>query len=152
MSARNLPHAWSELVYPGEANVKVQHRVMRGDGTTRLLLDIYSSATFRSLFWTAPQQGRPTRWKTFNFKIEQIASSKLASPKQSQLSQRLVSMRLTEHENKRDDKELVAVIVTDMQDPVTPVLNAALGGEGLHEASRAIARLSEVVDVSAPVI
>ena len=42
------------------------------------------------------------------------------------------SMRRAEHENEGDNEELIALIVADAQDPVTPILKAALVGEGLH--------------------
>src|SRR6516165_5061120 len=46
----------------------------------------------------------------------------------------------------------IASVVTDMQDPVTPVLKAALAGEELHDAGRVIARLSRIVDHGAAAI
>src|ERR1700752_3108717 len=61
-------------------------------------------------------------------------------------------MRLAEHESEGHDEELIALVVADMQDPVTPILEAALVGEGLHEAGRMIARLSEIVHPGAVVI
>jgi hypothetical protein len=64
----------------------------------------------------------------------------------------LTSMRLAKHEDERDNEELIALVVADMQDPVTPILEAALVGEGLHEAGRMIARLSEIVHHGAEVI
>ena len=56
-----------------------------------------------------------------------------------------MSIRLAEHESEGHNEELIALIVADMQDPVTPILGASLVGEGLHDAGRMIARLSEVV-------
>jgi len=35
-------------------------------------------------------------------------------------------MGLAEHEGERHNEELIALIVADMQDPVTPILEAAL--------------------------
>src|ERR1700742_1530801 len=61
-------------------------------------------------------------------------------------------MRLAEHESERHDEELIALIVADMQDPVTPILKVALVGDGLHEVGRMIARLSEIVHHDAAVI
>src|SRR5262245_54596693 len=61
-------------------------------------------------------------------------------------------MRLSQHEREGHDEELIALIVADMQDPVAPILEAALVGEGLHDASRMIARLSKVMHHGAVVI
>jgi hypothetical protein len=61
-------------------------------------------------------------------------------------------MRLAEHESEGDNKKLIALIVADMQDPVTPILEAALVGEGLHDSGRMIARLSKVVHHGAAAI
>jgi hypothetical protein len=61
-------------------------------------------------------------------------------------------MRLAEHESEGHNEELIALIVADMQDPVTPILEAALVGEGLHDAGRMIARLNEIVHYGAAVI
>ena len=36
-------------------------------------------------------------------------------------------------------------VVTDVQDPVMPILEAALAGDGLHDTRCMIARLREVV-------
>ena len=55
------------------------------------------------------------------------------------------SMRLAEHENEGDNEELIALIVADMQDPVTPILEAVLDGEGLHDPGRMIARFGQTV-------
>src|ERR1700740_2492980 len=55
------------------------------------------------------------------------------------------SIRLAEHKRERHNEELIFLVVAYMQDPVTPILEAALAGEGLHEAGRMIARRSEVV-------
>src|ERR1700751_54387 len=54
-------------------------------------------------------------------------------------------MRFADHENEGDNEELIALIVADMQDPVTPILEAPLVGEGLHDPGRIIARLSQTV-------
>ena len=63
-----------------------------------------------------------------------------------------ISMGLAEHEGKGHNEELIALIVADMQDPVTPIIEAALVGEGLHDAGRMIARLSEIVHHGTAVI
>ena len=62
------------------------------------------------------------------------------------------SMRLAEHESEGHNEELIALIVADMQNPVTPILEAALVSERLHDTGRMIARLNEVVHHSAAVI
>src|SRR5215475_14061595 len=62
------------------------------------------------------------------------------------------SMRLAEYESEWHDEELIALIVADMQDPVPPILEAALVGEGLHDAGRVIARFREIVHHGAAVI
>src|SRR5262245_26385933 len=61
-------------------------------------------------------------------------------------------MRLAEHESEGHNEELIALIVADVQDPVTPILKAALVGKGLHDAGRVIARLGKVVHHSAVMI
>ena len=43
-----------------------------------------------------------------------------------------ISIRLAEHKREGHNEELIALIVADAQDPVTPILKAALVGEGLH--------------------
>ena len=48
--------------------------------------------------------------------------------------------------------KLIALIVADMQHPVTRILKAALIDDELHDAHYTIARLSEVVYHCAPVI
>src|SRR5262245_46001520 len=63
-----------------------------------------------------------------------------------------ISMRPAEHEGERHNEELIARIVADMHHPVTPILEAALVGEGLHDTGRVIARLSEIVYQRAAVI
>src|SRR5262245_4515786 len=68
------------------------------------------------------------------------------------IARMLTSMRLAKYEDERDNEEFIALIVADMQNPVTPVLEAALVGEGLHEAGRMIARLSEIVHHGAVMI
>lgn len=35
-------------------------------------------------------------------------------------------MRLAEHESEGNDEQLIALIVADVQDPVTPIFDAAL--------------------------
>ena len=61
-------------------------------------------------------------------------------------------MHLAEHESERHDEELITLVVVDMHDPVTPILQAEFAGEGLHQAGRMIARLSEVIHDGATVI
>jgi hypothetical protein len=41
----------------------------------------------------------------------------------------LTSMRLAKYKDEGHDKELIALVVADMQDPVTPILEAVLVGE-----------------------
>src|SRR5262245_26404733 len=62
------------------------------------------------------------------------------------------SMRFAEHESEGHNEELIALIVADMQDPVTPILEAALIGEGLHDTCSMVARLSEVAHCGAALI
>jgi hypothetical protein len=64
----------------------------------------------------------------------------------------LTSMGLAKDEDEGDNEELIAVVVVYMQDPVTPILEAVLVGEGLHEAGRMIARLGKIVHHGAMVI
>jgi hypothetical protein len=61
-------------------------------------------------------------------------------------------LHLSQHEREGHDEELIALIVADMQDPVAPILEAALVGEGSHHAGRMIARLREVVHYGAAVV
>jgi hypothetical protein len=61
-------------------------------------------------------------------------------------------MGLGEYESEGHNEELIALVVADMQDPVTPILEAALVGEGLDDAGRMIARLGEVVHCGAAAI
>jgi hypothetical protein len=61
-------------------------------------------------------------------------------------------MRLAKHESERDNEELVALIVADMQDPVTPILEAALVGEGLHDTGRVVTRFSKIINHGAETI
>lgn len=62
------------------------------------------------------------------------------------------SIRLAEHESKGHDEELITLIVADMHDPVTPILEAEFVGEGLHDTGRVSACLSEVVHHGAAAI
>src|SRR6516165_11765220 len=55
------------------------------------------------------------------------------------------SMCLAKHESEGHNEELIALIVADMQDPVTPILEVTLVGEGMHDTRRVIARLSKIV-------
>ena len=61
----------------------------------------------------------------------------------------LTSVRLAEHESEGDNEELVASVVTDMQNQVTPIIEAALAGDGFHDARCTIPRLSEVAHYGA---
>src|SRR5436190_18857161 len=64
----------------------------------------------------------------------------------------LTSARLAEHESEGNSEELIASVVTDMKNPVTPIVAAALAGEGFHEARRMIPRLSEIVHYGAAIV
>jgi hypothetical protein len=61
-------------------------------------------------------------------------------------------MGLTEHEHEGHNEKLVTMIVTDMQDPVAPIIEATIANEGLHEAGRMIARLNKVIHQGAAMI
>jgi hypothetical protein len=61
------------------------------------------------------------------------------------IARMLTSMRLAKNEDEGNNEELIALVVADMQESVTPILEAVLVGEGLHEAGRMIARLREIV-------
>ena len=63
-----------------------------------------------------------------------------------------ISIRFAEHESEGNYKELIALIVADMHDRVTPVLEAELVGEGLHDTGRMLARLSEIAHDGTPAI
>jgi hypothetical protein len=63
-----------------------------------------------------------------------------------------ISTRLAEHANEGHNEELIALVVAGMQDPVTPIFEAALAGKELHDAGRVIARLSKIVDHGAAAI
>src|SRR6516162_1907480 len=62
------------------------------------------------------------------------------------------SMRLSQYESEGHNEERLSLIVADMKSPFTPVLEAALVGERLHNAGRVIASLSEIVHHGAAVI
>jgi hypothetical protein len=62
------------------------------------------------------------------------------------------SMRLSEHESEGHNEELLSLIVADMKNPVTPVLEATLVGKRVDNAGRVIACLSKVVHYGATVI
>jgi|ERR1700739_708098 hypothetical protein len=62
------------------------------------------------------------------------------------------SMRLSEHESEGYNEELVSLIVADMKNPVTPVLEATLVGKRVDNAGRVIACLSKIVHYDAAVI
>jgi hypothetical protein len=62
------------------------------------------------------------------------------------------SIRLAQHESEGHNEELIALVIADMKDPVAPILEAALAGEGSHYAGRLIARLSKVVHHGAAAI
>src|SRR4051812_19695509 len=68
------------------------------------------------------------------------------------IARMLPSMRLAKDEDEGDNEELIALVVADMQDPVTPILEAVVVGEGLHEAGRMIACLSEIAYHGAVVV
>jgi hypothetical protein len=57
----------------------------------------------------------------------------------------LTSMRFAKHVHEGHVEELIALIVADMEDPVAPILETVLVGEGLHQAGCMITRLSEIV-------
>jgi hypothetical protein len=61
-------------------------------------------------------------------------------------------MGLTEHEREGNNEELITLIVTHMQDPVTPIIEATLAGDALHDAGRVIARLNKVIHQGAAII
>jgi hypothetical protein len=61
-------------------------------------------------------------------------------------------VRLAEHEREGDNKELVTLVVTDVQDPVSPVFETALIGKALHDAGRMIARLGKIIHHGASAI
>jgi hypothetical protein len=50
------------------------------------------------------------------------------------------------------NKKLIAPFVTDMQNPVTPIIEAALAGEGFHDERRMIPCPSEVVHYGAATV
>jgi hypothetical protein len=53
---------------------------------------------------------------------------------------------------RRNNEELIASVVTDMQNPVTPIIEAALAGDGFHDARRMIPRHSEIVHYGAAIV
>ena len=61
----------------------------------------------------------------------------------------LTSVRLAEHESEGTMKSSSPSVVTDMQNQVTPIIEAALAGDGFHDARCTIPRLSEVVHYGA---
>jgi hypothetical protein len=62
------------------------------------------------------------------------------------------SIRLAEHKNKGHNEKLIAPLVADMQNPVTPIIEAAFAGERFHNTRRMIPRLSEIVHYGAVII
>src|SRR5262245_35455322 len=62
------------------------------------------------------------------------------------------SIRPAEHKSKGHNEELIAPLVTDMQNPVTPIIAAAYGGDRFHNTRRMIPRLSEIVHYGAAII
>src|SRR5215472_15933498 len=62
-----------------------------------------------------------------------------------------ISIRPAEHGGEGHNEELIALVVAGMQDPVTPILKAALIGEGSHDTYRMIAGLSKIVHYGAAV-
>jgi hypothetical protein len=59
---------------------------------------------------------------------------------------------LVEHENEGDNEEFITPLVTDMQDPVTPIIEATLTSIGFHDARRMIPRLSKIAHYGAAII
>ncbi len=64
----------------------------------------------------------------------------------------VLSVRLAEHESEGHNKKLIAPVVTDMQNPVTPITEAAPAVAGFHDTRRLIPRLSEIVHYGAATI
>jgi hypothetical protein len=56
------------------------------------------------------------------------------------------------HKSEGDNKELIAAVIADVQDPVAPILEAARLSETAHDAGRVITCLNEIVYQSAPAI
>jgi hypothetical protein len=50
------------------------------------------------------------------------------------------------------NEELIAPIVADVQNPVTPIIEASLAGEGFDDTCRMIPRLREIVHYGAAMI
>jgi hypothetical protein len=61
-------------------------------------------------------------------------------------------MRLIKYEGERDYEELIALVVADMQDPITPIIEAALAGERFHDARRMIPRLCEIIHYGTAIV
>jgi hypothetical protein len=61
-------------------------------------------------------------------------------------------VRFTEHEGERDNKKLITLVVTHMQNPVTPIFEATFAGERAHDTRCMIARLCEIVHYGAVII
>jgi hypothetical protein len=59
------------------------------------------------------------------------------------------SMRLTQHERKGHDEELVAEVIADVQDPAAPTLCAVCHGQRTHNASCVVTRFREIADSGA---
>jgi hypothetical protein len=59
---------------------------------------------------------------------------------------------LAEHEREGHNEEFIALIITDMQNPVTPILEAALSSERLYDTVRMIPRFSNIFHHCAAVI
>ncbi|WP_446680536.1 hypothetical protein [Bradyrhizobium erythrophlei] len=64
----------------------------------------------------------------------------------------VASMRLSENESEGNNEELVAEVVADVQNPVTPSLVTARLGEGLHELGGMIPRLGKIIHHGAAAI
>src|SRR6516225_9174569 len=59
------------------------------------------------------------------------------------------SMRFAKHGCKGNNKELVAEVVADMQDPGAPILGAARHGQRAHSASCVVPRFDQIADSGA---
>jgi hypothetical protein len=59
---------------------------------------------------------------------------------------------LVEHENEGDDEEFITLLIADMQNPITPVIDATLAGEGFDDARCMLLRLSKIVHYGAAII
>lgn len=62
------------------------------------------------------------------------------------------SMWPSEHEGEGYDEQLIAEIIVDMQDPLTPILEAARPDQGPHDACRAIACFGKIFHCGAAAV